>query len=110
VVVCLNKELLHNCTLRTDFLAGLHTENNVYLVVWEEARWYGQVDNMLLVHLVTKINIDALNDGVTVPSDSTLITTKGFTDTGGIHFTKINFNSTNHNEDLVHRAPFINLE
>ena len=64
---------------------------------------------MLLVHLVSKIKIDALCDSVTVPSDSTLIAIKGFTDTGGIHLTKINLNIANLQKDLVLRIPFINL-
>jgi hypothetical protein len=109
MVVCLHMELLHNSTLRTNVLAGFHTEYNVKLVVWEVHRWYGQFDNMLLVHLVTIIKIDALSDGIAVPCDSALISIKGDTDTGGIHFTKINFDATNDNEDLVHRIPFINL-
>jgi hypothetical protein len=110
MVVGLKNQLVHHCTLRTNILAGLNTEINVKRVVWEVDRWNGQLHSMLLVHLVTIVKIDTLNDSITMPSDSTLITIQWHTDTSGIHLTKINFNSTNGNEHFVRWTPFINLE
>ena len=64
---------------------------------------------MLLVHLVSKVQIDTLCDSVAVPGNATFIAIKGFTDTGGIHLTKVNLNVSQHQKYLVFWVPFINL-
>ena len=65
---------------------------------------------MLLVKLIrSKLHVNALGLSVTVPGNSIHVTINRLTDTAGVHLTKVNFSTTNLQNDPVCGIPLIDL-